>query len=249
MKEQAKRAQSAHVKAPVGELILQPLTRTFSKTRIARRLALEEADSKKEKEPSWNCRSITVFTDSEDRVVSSAEELRELEHFIFDKILTMDAVTKGKNWTKADQIFQSGLKEFRINLISTYSVAVKEVRLCIRYRDLIVNFEKTIRVACYKIVHSQSPPFSTAALAQHKSEADGFPVNMAINAFRSFMNEFMQRQQTKLKQEETKMHRRVSVGHTNSSMLGCHQNSTSPSLWVFQRFEYPKRIRRACRWA
>ncbi|XP_055339846.1 unconventional myosin-IXAa-like isoform X2 [Paramacrobiotus metropolitanus] len=207
LKAQAKRAQSAHAKAPVGESILQPLTRTFSKNRLQRRQAQEDSEMLKEKEPVWNIRSITQFTDSEDRVVSSAEELRELENFIFEKITQMDYVRKGQNWTKADKIFQQGMRTFRINLISTYSVAVKDARLCIRYRDLIVNFEKTIRVECYKIVHSQSPPFTTAALAQYKSDDDGFPVNMAINAFRSFMNEFMQKQQLKQKQEETKMHR------------------------------------------
>ena len=135
-------------------------------------------------------------------MVSSAEELRDLETFIFDKILQMGSSMKGKSATRADQIFQQALKEFRNNLISTYSVAVKDVRLCIRYRDLIVNFEKTIRVACYKIIQSRSPPYTTAALAQN--DAEGFPVNMAINAFRSFMNEFMQRQQTRMREETIK---------------------------------------------
>ncbi|OQV17134.1 Unconventional myosin-IXb [Hypsibius exemplaris] len=219
----AKRAKSASGKAAVFETsstsssssILQPLQRTFSKNRLRRRITAdpESTGSQKStstKEQSWNCRSITEFTDSEDRVVSSAEELRELETFIFDKILQMDSGTKGKTSTKADQIFQQALKEFRNNLISTYSVAVKDVRLCIRYRDLIVNFEKTIRVACYKIIQSQSPPYTTAALAKYKTDADAFPVNLALNAFRSFMNEFMQRQQTKMKLDESTKYRTLS---------------------------------------
>uniref|UniRef100_A0A336KNQ0 CSON011773 protein n=1 Tax=Culicoides sonorensis TaxID=179676 RepID=A0A336KNQ0_CULSO len=111
------------------------------------------------------------YTDSTDRIISDAKELRLMQDFITKKIYKMD--TKEVKFSEVDMVFKQALKEFNENLVAQYSVANKQDSgvLNIKYRDLIANFERVIE---------------TTAISKN-----GFPLTMGVNAFRGFMNEFM----------------------------------------------------------
>lgn len=129
--------------------------------------------------------STREYTDSTDRIISDAKELRVMQDFITQKIYKMDTNTTKSS--EVDKVFKQALKEFNENLVAQYSVANKQDSgvLNIKYRDLIANFERVIE---------------TTAVSK-----TGFPLTMGVNAFRGFMNEFMgSRDQIKLKTKQKK---------------------------------------------
>jgi hypothetical protein len=109
------------------------------------------------------------YTDSTDKIISDAKELQLMQDFITQKICKME----GDKVSEVDRVFKQALREFKDNLVAQYSVAHKQNSdsLNIKYRDLIANFEQVIETACGK--------------------TDDFPKTMGVNAFRGFMNEFM----------------------------------------------------------
>jgi myosin-9 len=108
------------------------------------------------------------YTDSTDKIISDAKELQLMQDFITQKICKME----GDKVSEVDRVFKQALREFKDNLVAQYSVAHKQNSdtLNIKYRDLIANFEHVIETAC---------------------KTDDFPKTMGVNAFRGFMNEFM----------------------------------------------------------
>lgn len=109
------------------------------------------------------------YTDSTDKIISDAKELQLMQDFITQKICKMEG---GDKVSEVDRVFKQALREFKDNLVVQYSVAHKQNSdsLNIKYRDLIANFEQVIETAC---------------------KTDDFPKTMGVNAFRGFMNEFM----------------------------------------------------------
>lgn len=114
------------------------------------------------------------YTDSTDKIISDAKELQLMQDFITQKICKMES----EKVSEVDRVFKQALREFKDNLVAQYSVAHKQNSdmLNIKYRDLITNFEQVIETACGK--------------------TDDFPKTMGVNAFRGFMNEFMNSRET-----------------------------------------------------
>ncbi|KAK9506129.1 hypothetical protein O3M35_008120 [Rhynocoris fuscipes] len=132
----------------------------------------------------FNLQGTSEFTDSTDKIISGIKELQLMQDFITKKIYKIERA-EGEKPSKADMVFKQALREFKDNLIATYSVVNKQgpEALNIKYKDLIANFSHVME---------------TVRLEEHM-RAD-FPVTMGVNAFRGFMNEFM----TKTREEQEK---------------------------------------------
>lgn len=116
------------------------------------------------------------YTDSADKIISDAKELQLMQDFITQKICLME--NGSEKVSEVDRVFKQALREFKDNLVAQYSLAHKSNSdsLNIKYRDLIANFEQVIETAC--------------------GRKDDFPLTMGVNAFRGFMNEFMNSRET-----------------------------------------------------
>lgn len=123
----------------------------------------------------WNVTRTSEFTDSNDVMITDINELQSMDMFIFKKVYSMDErkrLTSAREST-VDVVFKQALKEFRLNLLSTYSIATFKGPLRISYKDLIDHFEQVMLNVCQQ---------------QHSWES--FPVTMGVNAFRGYMDEF-----------------------------------------------------------
>jgi len=81
--------------------------------------------------------------------------------------------------SEVDRMFRQALREFKDNLVATYSIANRQGdSLNIKYKDLISNFTQVIKTVC-----------------NSNNVQDFSSVTMGVNAFRGFMNEFMVDQQ------------------------------------------------------
>lgn len=134
------------------------------------------------------------FTDRTDKIISDARELQLMQDFITNKICKMENQEKGqenqgKKPSEVDRVFKQALREFKDNLVATYSVVNKQglESLNIKYKDLIANFLHVMETVCH----------------QEQKEED-FPVTMGVNAFRGFMNEFMTSRSEAEKPSKTK---------------------------------------------
>lgn len=148
--------------------------------------------------PNSKYQGTREYTDSTDKIISDAKELRLMQDFIAQKICKMDS-DFGNNPSDVDQVFKQALREFKENLVTQYSVANKQNvdSLNIKYRDLIANFEQVMEF-CSK-------------------GREDFPLTMYVNAFRGFMNEFMNSRETEKpsKTKRKKEKKRKVEEHTN----------------------------------
>jgi len=99
-----------------------------------------------------------------------------------------------------DRVFTQALREFKESLVSTFSVASKHggtMPLNIKYKDLIANFANIMETVC-----------------KHEGTGNDFPTTMGVNAFRGFLNEFMNshRVEEKPKVTKTRKERRKDKG-------------------------------------
>lgn len=79
-------------------------------------------------------------TQSLDRSFSREAPTRDLE---------VSVRLRDRKDSLVDQMFCQSLREFKTNLVSTYSVAFqKESNLALKYKDLIKNFEQVGSVFC-----------------------------------------------------------------------------------------------------
>ncbi|XP_024085498.1 unconventional myosin-IXa-like isoform X2 [Cimex lectularius] len=133
----------------------------------------------------FSLQGTSEFTDSTDKIISGIKELQQMQNFITKKIYKIES-TEGERPSKADMVFKQALKEFKDNLIATYSIVNKQgpVALNIKYKDLIANFSHVM----------------DTVRQQEDMRAEDFPVTMGVNAFRGFMNEFMAK--TRMEQEK-----------------------------------------------
>ncbi|VVC45493.1 Ubiquitin-related domain,Myosin head, motor domain,Rho GTPase-activating protein domain,P-loop [Cinara cedri] len=116
------------------------------------------------------------FTDRTDKIISDVRELKMMQDFITKKLYKIER-EEVKKPSLVDRIFKQALREFKENLIATYSMANKQGNgqvLNIKYKDLIANFLHVIETVC-----------------GNEKIQDDFPVTLCVNAFRGFMNEFM----------------------------------------------------------
>lgn len=122
----------------------------------------------------WNVTRTIEFTDSDDILITDIQELQSMDMFVFKKIYFMDEQKRiSSKESTVDVVFKQALKEFRLNLLSTYSVANSEGPLRISYKDLIDHFEQVIVNVC-----------------QQEQAWESFPVIMGVNAFRGYLDEF-----------------------------------------------------------
>ncbi|KAL1117615.1 hypothetical protein AAG570_003930 [Ranatra chinensis] len=123
----------------------------------------------------FNLTGTSEFTDSTDKIISDVNELMLMQAFITKKIYKIES-EEGQKPSQVDRVFKQALREFKDNLVATYSVVNKQGPevLNIKYKDLIANFVHVIETVCH----------------QEQTRAD-FPVTMGVNAFRGFLNEFM----------------------------------------------------------
>lgn len=179
-----------------------------------------------DQEDNWNVTRTSEFIDKSDEVIKDADELRRLEEFITRKLYQLEEKESEKSDTRTqsldrsfsreaptrdlevsvrlrdrkdslvDQMFCQSLREFKTNLVSTYSVAFqKESNLALKYKDLIKNFEQVMNTVC-----------------KEKMGNDTFPVTMGVNAFRGFLDEFIREKKKPIEEKsfvkKRKRHRR-----------------------------------------
>ncbi|EDS32119.1 conserved hypothetical protein [Culex quinquefasciatus] len=141
--------------------------------------------------PNSKFSATREYTDSTDKIISDAKELQLMQDFITQKICKMESDCEKPS--EVDRVFKQALREFKDNLVAQYSVAHKQNSdvLNIKYRDLIANFEQVIETSSGK--------------------KNDFPLTMGVNAFRGFMNEFMnsretEKPKTKRKKDKKRKH-------------------------------------------
>lgn len=128
---------------------------------------------------SWSVTRTAEFTDPRDILITDVTELHYMEIFIGNKLCEMESSKSAKKAaakeSTVDVVFKSALKEFKSNLISTYSVAsaASDGRLHITYASLIEHFEQVMSNVCQK-----------------ENTWKTFPVIMGVNAFRGYLDEF-----------------------------------------------------------
>ncbi|WKX90047.1 hypothetical protein Q1695_009130 [Nippostrongylus brasiliensis] len=122
---------------------------------------------------SFNLNKTKQQTDPGNMIVESTEDLRQFSVFIFKKQSNLDQ-KKNKRDTVVDALFKKSLREFHMELIG-YEAVLNEERAVLKYRDLITTFEGVLTKVC-------------------KEEKVSFPTTLGVNAFRGFLNEFMQNQ-------------------------------------------------------
>uniref|UniRef100_T1JDE0 Unconventional myosin-IXb n=1 Tax=Strigamia maritima TaxID=126957 RepID=T1JDE0_STRMM len=172
--------QSAHKR----HCQVNPTQRSPSSRRRSRRHTLTRTDLPP---TSWNVTRMSEFTDRNDHIISHVNELQSMDAFIFKKICQINE-DGGKRDTIVDVVFKKALKEFKANLISTYSVAAQDGRVAVRYKDLISNFEQVMENVC-----------------RQECMSAAFPVTMGVNAFRGFINEFVNQLKQQRADEKTKV--------------------------------------------
>lgn len=177
-----------------------------------------EAKRSKRRKNQWNEKIFTPnskysgtreYKDSTDKIISDAKELQLMQDFITQKICKMESDC-GKP-SEVDRVFKQALREFKDNLVAQFSIANKQNTevLNIKYRDLIANFEQVMETCC-------------------GDKKDDFPLTMGVNAFRGFMNEFMNSRETeKPKAKRKKDKKRKVDDHTS-------YNGESEWFWGFQ---------------
>ncbi|KAK3911746.1 Unconventional myosin-IXa [Frankliniella fusca] len=166
------------------------------------------SDSKAAVESRFSLTGTSQFTDSQDKIISDAKELQSMHDFINSKVRIVKLVflvemvfafirihpnnenafvhaqiykmesLEGQKPSRVDRVFKQALREFKDNLVATYSVVNKQgpETLNIKYKDLIANFMHVMETVC-----------------NQENSREDFPVTMGVNAFRGFMNEFMNR--------------------------------------------------------
>ncbi|XP_042236083.1 unconventional myosin-IXb-like isoform X2 [Homarus americanus] len=177
-----------------------------------------------DQEDNWNLTRTSEFIDKSDEVIKDAFELRRLEEYIRRKLYDleekesekMDARTQSldrsfsrdttnkdseasarlrdRKDSQVDQMFCQSLREFKNNLVSTYTVAFQKetADIALKYKDLIKNFEQVMNTVC-----------------KEKMGNDTFPVTMGVNAFRGFLDEFIREKKKPLEEKSRrKRHRR-----------------------------------------
>ncbi|KAI1717345.1 rhoGAP domain-containing protein [Ditylenchus destructor] len=119
---------------------------------------------------SFNLTKTKQQTDPTALLIESTEDLRSFSVFIFKKQSQL-AQEKSKRETIVDAVFKRSLREFHMELIGMEAVLTEGNVL--KYRDLIATFESLLVKMC-------------------NQEKVVFPTTLGVNAFRGFLNEFMQ---------------------------------------------------------
>ncbi|GBP31606.1 Unconventional myosin-IXa [Eumeta japonica] len=126
---------------------------------------------------NFNLTGTSEFMDRTDKIISDATELQAMQDFITKKIYQMESSDKQKQkQSEVDRVFKHALREFKDNLVATYSV-VETRGSALKYKDLIGNFLHVMETVCAR-------------------EGSTLSITMGVNAFRGFMDEFMSQHDT-----------------------------------------------------
>ncbi|XP_041980868.1 unconventional myosin-IXAa-like isoform X2 [Aricia agestis] len=124
---------------------------------------------------NFNLTGTSEFMDRTDKIISDADELQAMQNFIKQKIHLMEA-SESEKQSEVDRVFKHALREFKDNLVATYSV-VQTRGSALKYKDLIGNFLHVMETVCAR-------------------EGSTLSITMGVNAFRGFMDEFMSQHET-----------------------------------------------------
>ncbi|XP_028165219.1 unconventional myosin-IXa-like isoform X2 [Ostrinia furnacalis] len=124
---------------------------------------------------NFNLTGTSEFMDRTDKIISDATELQAMQHFITKKIYQMES-SENEKQSEVDRVFKHALREFKDNLVATYSV-VETRGSALKYKDLIGNFLHVMETVCAR-------------------EGSTLSITMGVNAFRGFMDEFMSQHET-----------------------------------------------------
>jgi myosin-9 len=92
---------------------------------------------------SWMVTRTAEFVDPRDILITDCDELQIMDAFILRKVCEMDEQKrKSSKESMVDVVFKQALKEFKSNLISTYSVGAQDGHLRLTYKNLIDHFEQ-----------------------------------------------------------------------------------------------------------
>ncbi|XP_063627273.1 unconventional myosin-IXa-like [Cydia splendana] len=128
------------------------------------------AEHKSSSSTHFNLTGTSEFMDRTDKIISDANELHAMQNFITKKIFQMES-SENEKQSEVDRVFKHALREFKDNLVATYSV-VETRGSALKYKDLIGNFLHVMETVCAR-------------------EGSTLSITMGVNAFRGFMDEFM----------------------------------------------------------
>ncbi|KAJ1362932.1 hypothetical protein KIN20_022659 [Parelaphostrongylus tenuis] len=150
---------------------------------------------------TFNLNKTKQQTDPGNMIVESIEDLRQFSVFIFKKQSNLDQ-KKDKRDTVVDALFKKSLREFHMELIG-YEAVLSEERAVLKYHDLITTFEGVLTKVC-------------------KEEAVSFPTTLGVNAFRGFLNEFMQNQKKRGSKQKSGIMKSVRKKRRRSDVTVLH---------------------------
>ncbi|XP_045484211.1 unconventional myosin-IXAa isoform X1 [Pieris rapae] len=126
---------------------------------------------------NFSLTGTSEFMDRTDKIISDATELQAMQNFITKKIYQMESSENpNAKQSEVDRVFKHALREFKDNLVATYSV-VETRGSALKYKDLIGNFLHVMETVCAR-------------------EGSTLSITMGVNAFRGFMDEFMSQHET-----------------------------------------------------
>ncbi|XP_026326253.1 unconventional myosin-IXa-like isoform X3 [Hyposmocoma kahamanoa] len=125
---------------------------------------------------NFSLTGTSEFMDRTDKIISDATELQAMQNFITNKIYQIESTENEKKQSEVDRVFKHALREFKDNLVATYSV-VETRGSALKYKDLIGNFLHVMETVCAR-------------------EGSTLSITMGVNAFRGFMDEFMSQHET-----------------------------------------------------
>ncbi|XP_063382914.1 unconventional myosin-IXAa-like [Cydia fagiglandana] len=128
------------------------------------------AEHKSSSSTHFNLTGTSEFMDRTDKIISDANDLHAMQNFITKKIFQMES-SENEKQSEVDRVFKHALREFKDNLVATYSV-VETRGSALKYKDLIGNFLHVMETVCAR-------------------EGSTLSITMGVNAFRGFMDEFM----------------------------------------------------------
>ncbi|KAE9418712.1 hypothetical protein Angca_008849 [Angiostrongylus cantonensis] len=150
---------------------------------------------------TFNLNKTKQQTDPGNMIVESTEDLRQFSVFIFKKQSNLNQ-KKNKRDTVVDALFKKSLREFHMELIG-YEAVLSEERAVLKYHDLITTFEGVLTKVC-------------------KEEAVSFPTTLGVNAFRGFLNEFMQNQKKRGSKQKSGIMKSVRKKRRRSDVTVLH---------------------------
>ncbi|XP_041367346.1 unconventional myosin-IXAa-like isoform X3 [Gigantopelta aegis] len=167
-----------HHVVPGGE----PLKQRNGKLKKKRTRARQKASEPPAIIRNWNVAGMSQWQYPAELCITDISELSALDEFIAKKQEELYGKDEGKRSTVFETIFRSSIESFRKELKSSMAVEMQKETVCVRYRDLLANFEHTM----------------SAEVKGERTNAV-LPITLGINAFRGFLDEFMKSQDVRRK--------------------------------------------------